>query len=192
MKRSHFLVLLGVAATLGCAVRHSDDANVNGRGNGQFGKRVAGSYLVEEEEWPTPSGETLSGQGLVTFGADGTFLGEFTPDFGADHPARFKSGKHGTWKRTGPRELRLTMLGFDYGQEEDNPSPDFGAENRLTGTIRITNTVSFDEGFQSFRVEGAVEVFLIVDGADPLDPDAKPSIGPFRHSATGRRIHALR
>jgi hypothetical protein len=192
MKRSHFLVLLGVAATLGCAVDDPDDASVNGLGNGEFGTMVAGSYLVEEEEWPTPSGETLSGQGVVTFGADGTFLGEFTPDFGVDHPARFKSGKHGTWKRTGPRELTVTMLGFDYGQEEENPNPDFGPENRVTGTIRITNTVSFDEGFESFTVEGAVEVFLAVDGEDPLDPDAKASIGPFRHSATGRRIDASR
>ena len=158
--------------------------------DGDFGKKVAGSYLVEEEEWPTGSSDTLSGEGLVTFGADGTFLGEFTLDFGADHPSRFKSGKHGTWRQTGPRELTLTLLGFDYGQEEDNPAPVFGPENRVTGTIRIINTISFDEDFEKFSEEGSVEIFLAVDRADPLDPNAKPSIGPFRHSATGRRIRA--
>ena len=148
------------------------------------------SYLVEEKEWPTGSSETLSGEGLVTFGADGTFLGEFTVDFGADHPARFKSAKHGTWKQTGPRELTLTLLGFDYGQEEDNPNLVFGPENRVTGTIRIINTISFEEDFEKFSEEGSVEIFLAVDRADPLDPNAEPSIGPFRHSATGRRIRA--
>ena len=115
-------------------------------------------------------------------------MGEFTVDFGADHPARFKSAKHGTWKQTGPRELTLTLLGFDYGQEEDNPNLVFGPENRVTGTIRIINTISFEEGFEKFSEEGSVEIFLAVDRADPLDPNAEPSIGPFRHSATGRRI----
>jgi hypothetical protein len=184
------MLLLGAVPMLGCGQSPPASANGQWNRNGDFGKRVAGSYLVEEEEWPTASGETLSGEGLVTFGADGTFLGEFTPDFGADHPSRFKSGKHGTWRQTGPRELTLTLLGFDYGQEEDNPVPDFGPENRLTGTIRIISSISFDEDFEEFTEEGNVEVFLALDREDPLDPKAEPSIGPFRHSATGKRITA--
>jgi hypothetical protein len=78
-EKSPFLVLLGVAATLGCAVRHPDDANVNERGKGEFGKMVAGSYLVEEEEWPTPSGETLSGQGVVRLTLSSARRGETAP-----------------------------------------------------------------------------------------------------------------
>ena len=191
MKKFYFLVLLlGAVVTVGCGHDFSANANGHWNRNRDFGKKVAGSYLVEEKEWPMASGEILSGEGLVTFGADGTFLGEFTLDFGADHPSRFKSGKHGTWRQTGPRELTLTLLGFDYGQQEDNPVPVFGPENRVTGTIRIINSISFDEDFEKFSEEGSVEVFLAVDRADPLDPNAKPSIGPFRHSATGRRIRA--
>ncbi len=193
MKKFYILVLLLAAVvTVGCGHGFSASANGHGSGDRDFGKKVAGSYLVEEKEWPTASGETLSAEGLVTFGADGTFLGEFTVDFGADHPARFKSGKHGTWRQTGPRELTLTLLGFDYGQEQDNPVPVFGPENRVTGIIRIINSIAFDESFEKFSEEGSVEVFLTVDGADPLDPNAEPSIGPFRHSATGRRIRAPR
>ncbi len=135
MKDSCFLVLLGAGVTVGCAHRLPASANGHWCGNRDFGKMVAGSYLVEEKEWPTASGKALSGEGVVTFGADGTFLGEFTLDFGADHPPR-------------------------------------------------------DENFEKFSEVGIVEVFLAVDGADPLNANAKPSIGPFRHSAPGRRIRA--
>jgi hypothetical protein len=190
MKKIYVLMLLGTVVTVGCGHDFSASANGHWDRDSDFGKKIAGSYLVEEKEWPAGSSDTLSGEGLVTFGADGTFLGEFTVDFGADHPARFKSAKHGTWKQTGPRELTLTLLGFDYGQEENNPNLAFGPENRVTGTIRIINTISFDEDFEKFSEEGTVEIFLAVYRADPLDPNAEPSIGPFRHSATGRRIPA--
>jgi hypothetical protein len=158
-------------------------------GDGDFGKKIAGSYLAEFSE-PTGSGEAMTGQAVVTFGADGTYLGAETIAFGADHPPRFKSGKHGTWMQTGPRELTLTQLGFDYGPEQDNPVPVFGLENRVTGTVRLITTITFDENFETFSEEGVVEIFLVVDGADPLDPNAAATVGPFDHSATGRRIPA--
>jgi hypothetical protein len=154
-----------------------------------FGKKIAASYLVEFSEQAN-GGEPLVGEAIVTFGADGTFAGEETLDFGADHPPRFKSGKRGTWAQTGPRELTLTFLAFDYGQEQDNPVSVLGPENRVTGTVRVLSTVLFDEGFQAFSWECTVEVFLAIDGADPLDPNAMPSIGPFSATATGRRISA--
>jgi hypothetical protein len=81
-------------------------------------------------------------------------------------------------------------LGFDYGQEQDNPIPVFGPENRVIGIVRLITTISFDENFEVFGEEGVVEIFLVDDGTDPLDPDAAPIAGPFPHSATGRRISA--
>lgn len=153
-----------------------------------LGEKIAASYLVEFSE-RTDDGR-LEGQAIVTFGADGTFASDETLDFGVDHPPRFKSGKRGTWTQIGPRALTLTFLAFDYGQEQENPVPDFGPENRVIGTIRVISTVLFTEDSQGFNWEYTVEVFLTVDGADPLDPDATPSIGPFSASATGRRIPA--
>ena len=163
--------------------------NGNANRNGCFGKKIAASYLVDFSE-QAGGGEPLVGKAIVTFGADGTFAGEETLDFGADHPPRFKSGKRGTWTQTGPRELTLTFLAFDYGQEQDNPVPVLGPENRVTGTVRVISTVLFGKDFQAFSWECTVDVFLAIDGADPLDPHAVPSIGPFPAAATGRRIPA--
>ena len=186
MKTTHALVLVSLIGT-GWLVVGTGRGFSQGIGDGAFGRKVAGTYLVDFAQ-PTPTGGVLSGQSFVTLGADGTYVSETTIDFGVDHPPRFKSGKHGTWKRTGQYELSLTRLGFDFGETEDSPVPAFGLENRTTGTIRVSGTIRFDRGYESFSESSSVEIFLAADGEDPLDPKAVPSIGPLPLTGQGRRV----
>lgn len=149
-----------------------------------FGSNVAGTYLVDAQEH---GANELRYKMLATFTADGSIIAELTLDFGANHPPRFKSAEHGSWVRTGERELAITMFAFDYGLEESHES--FGPQNVHIDTVRIVGTISFDEDFENYVEKTVVEIL----GADkdPLDPTAEPLFPSFPGERVGRRIPAI-
>ncbi|MEZ4866595.1 MAG: hypothetical protein R3C14_35075 [Caldilineaceae bacterium] len=155
--------------------------------NDSIGRQIAGSYLVDGHEFGLPENREMTYKMLMTFMADGTLVYEASMAFGADHPPRFKSGGHGSWQQTGPREITWTTLSFDYGQEETHPA--LGPFNPYASTVRITSIVTFDEAFESYTETSKIEV-LPAD-RDPLDPATEPIFPAFQGERKGRRIPAL-
>jgi hypothetical protein len=129
-----------------------------------FGYRVAGSYLIENLDIPDAGLEDL--QALATISADGGVIATDSDDFGLALTAPH-SPKHGVWKRTGKREIAMTVLEFAY-----NPT---GTQHIFTWRLEFTvkfNSRDFNEG----SGELAAKLFPVPyqTGSDPLDPDAVP------------------
>jgi hypothetical protein len=129
----------------------------------EFGRLVAGSYLIENLAIPDAG---LAGmQALATISIDGTVVATDTDDYGLAATAP-QSPKHGAWKRTGRRQISITVLEFAYDAA--------GIHNftwRLEFTGEFTN--------QRFKRGSGTQVAKLFPvpyppGMDPLDPNAPP------------------
>ena len=151
-----------------------------GHGGTSFGKKVAGSYLVDAELAP---GILPPGQGLQTLTADGqllatdngAFLGlsPLTPQQGPFLAPIFGPG-HGAWKQTGDNELTHVALLQGYWGSCD---PEVGeCDPALTGTqvstCKPTAVITFDDGYRV--ASGTFSTVCYFAGDDPLDPDSVP------------------
>ncbi len=139
------------------------------------GRRLAGTYLVNGV---LPAGEDVKipFKMLATYTADGAYVYESTFDFGKDVPDAFKGAVRGAWRQTGPREFAGTSLHFA-----------FDADGANFGILKFSETLQFDEDFQSYSLAVTFEVFA--PDQDPLGPDGMPfTAGAF--SGEGRRILA--
>jgi len=116
-----------------------------------FGQQIAGTWVEPGDGFST----------IISIRADGTmswwgswFFGDGT-GLGLDGPV------HGTWKRTGPREITTIEVGhLNFG------------DGTFFATGRVQEVFSFDEAFESFAYEGIEDLFA--PDQDPTDPDEVP------------------
>lgn len=106
--------------------------------------------------------------------------------FGADHRPRFKSGGHGSWVQTGPREIAWTTLSFDHGQEENHA--ELGPFNPYATTVRISALTTFGDDFTTLATK--TNVAVLPANLDPLDPASEPLFPAFQGEHAGRKIPA--
>jgi len=174
-------LLFGLGTTAVAQIRDMAPADpVPGHGGTSFGKKVAGSYLVDAELAP---GILPPGQGLQTLTADGqllstdngTYLGlsPLTPQQGPFLTPIFGPG-HGTWEQTGEKELTHVALLQGYWGSCD---PEVGeCDPALTGTqvstCKPTAVITFDDGYRV--ASGTFSTVCYFAGDDPLDPDSVP------------------
>lgn len=147
------LFFLGVPAT---------SASADDRGFG-FGKRVAGSYLIENLSIPAAGLADL--QAMANLAADGGVIATDSDDFGLAATAPH-SPKHGAWKKTGKRQIIIKVLEFAYDP---------------VGNHNLTWTLEFTGNFENRRFDGGTgslvaKLFPVpyLPGMHPLDPNAIP------------------
>jgi len=128
---------------------------------GKYGERIAGTYLIREDEDPT-------NQRIVTLTSDGNWLSVHE----LQQELRF-TDQQGVWKKTGRREMTAKVLNFNYAPGGDSP----------TGVTRIRFDVTFMSDFQEVSGEMFGETFE--PGENPLDPEGPPldtaCAGSLRH-----------
>ena len=134
-----------------------------------FGNRVAGSYLVENLTIPEAGLQDV--QALATLTADGSAVATDSDDFGLAATAPH-SPKQGAWKRTGRREIAITVLEFAYIED---------------GTHSFTWLLEFsaefdDRKFNSGSGELVAKLFpsSVCDGFAPPGPRRGPTIHRYR------------
>lgn len=136
-----------------------------------FDRRVAGSYVMDI------GFQGLFLRALVTFVADGNFSMEDTSDHGGVPPGipPLQSGQRGAWQHTGHHQATFLSVGFDFDKD-----------GNFISLSRHRGTAKFDARFESFSVEGFVDVFLN-PAADPVNDEPDFSL-PW--TATAHRIPA--
>lgn len=143
-------------------------------GNLGFGQLIAGTWLNEEY---TLNGVSFPGFcNLVTMGADGTYTTTETNDYDVILPDGngFESPQHGSWIRTGPRELTSAQLHFDFDRD-----------GTLEQIVKVHVVGTFAADFNSGYFEYSMEVYPVGSGLDPLTDDGYPVGGG---TFTGRRL----
>lgn len=186
MNKTKSLILIA-SVVLACVVaqqveskRHSSEAAAVA--NFGFGLKTAGTYLGEFVV-PTPDGGEITLPILNTFHADGTFVDSVGDMFGGGDPGfnGLRSPFHGTWTRSGPREIQWTGLVFIFDDLGNLGAPVyFGG-----GFLRVTGETRWDEDYQNMEGESLLEVFM--PDQDPLCDDAVLAIPS---TFTMRRVNA--
>jgi hypothetical protein len=163
---------LSMAVAGNLAFAGDDDQGLH-RGN--FADRVAGTYVIAAYLGDSVPGESVPIQALATLTADGGVVATDTDDFGYEILQDFHSPKHGSWQRTGKREVTITIyeLGFtDLGLGDPAPAVVF----KLTFVAEFADN-NFNGG--AGVVAYSVRFLPILDpGADPLDLDSGLPAGP--------------
>lgn len=111
MRRVLLSVFLCVAVIGGWQAWHgfSVRAQSGNDHNLGFGQRIAGTWYYDQIYY---NEELLPNRVLVSVSADGTFVGTETDDF----VEGFGSPMHGTWMRSGPRDIEVVYMGFVYDE----------------------------------------------------------------------------
>ena len=127
------------------------------------GKRVAGSYLIENLSIPDAGLEGL--QAMANLTADGGVIATDSDDFGLAATAPH-SPKHGAWKKTGKREIIIKVLEFAY---------DPVGNHNFTWTLEFTGNFA-DKDFDAGTGSLVARLFPVpyFPGMHPLDPNATP------------------
>lgn len=167
------LILLTSFVLCLAAQSHADDDRKEGRGN--FANRVAGTYVIAAYLGDAVPGESVPVQALATLTADGGVISTDTDDFGYDIQQDFHSPKQGRWKRTGKREIAITIYEFgfaDLGLGDPAPAVVF----KLKFNVEFADR-DFDGG--AGNVAYTVRLLPLTDpGADPLDLDSGTLAAP--------------
>ncbi len=137
-----------------CSNEASADKN-----DSSFGKNIAGTYLLIEED--------DGGSRIVTITADGCWFGIHSYQLDNNF-----SNQQGVWKKTGKREITVRTLNFSSLEDS-------------VGSSLFSFTVEFDKTYQ--QVSGELSGKLFPPGVDPLDPVAVP-IKTFTNTFTGKRL----
>lgn len=171
--RQHGLVLLtGLFMCFG-AQSYADDNRAEGHGN--FANRVAGTYVIAAYLGDAVPGESVPVQALATLSADGGVVATDTDDFGYEILQDFHSPKHGSWKRTGKREIAITIYEFafaDIGLGDPAPAVVY----KLMFAVEFADR-DFDGG--AGDVAYTVRLLPLTDpGANPLDLDSGSLAAP--------------
>ena len=153
-------------------------------GDWGFGKKVAGTYLMWAE-WPVETEPAWAI--LLTIDAEGTFVTTSSAALGRGDPEVYmlRQNYHGTWERTGWREITSRHILFLHD-----------AAGNLVYMVRTTGVWTFDHDFEEFNVEFLASAFLwqTLMGEDYRDPnpntEADP-LGPPQPSVPswGKRLH---
>ena len=161
MKHNRFFlvytpVLLSVFLLLSILYSNETRADWNAS---TFGERIAGTYLLTEEE--------DGGSRIVTVTADGNWL-----DIHSSQLNNKFSNQQGVWKKTGKREITVRVLNFSSLKDG-------------IGSSLFSFTVGFDKTYQ--QVHGELSGKLFPPEANPLDPVAIP-LKAFSNTFTGKRL----
>lgn len=147
-----------LSAFLFLSVLSSNEAGAD-KNDAAFGKNIAGTYLLTEDD----EGGSL----IVTITADGCWFGIHSYQF----DNKF-SNQQGLWKKTGKRKIAVRTLNFTSLKDG-------------VGSSLFSFTVEFDKAYQ--QVSGKLSGKMFPPGADPLDPVAVP-IKTFSNTFTGKRL----
>ena len=167
--KSKVLVLCLLALIMMFTVGTTAYADSDRSGSGNLGKKIAGAYLVKENDNPT----SLR---LITLTADGNWLSTESRqqilEFGF-------SDQQGVWKKTGSREITATVIDFDFDLETNpgNPMP--------MGVTRIQFFMTFSKDFHEVRGEFFGKDFTF--DQNPLNPKENP-VSTFEATFIGKRV----
>ncbi|MBI2929635.1 MAG: hypothetical protein HYY24_28575 [Verrucomicrobia bacterium] len=138
-----------------------------------FAKQIAGSYLAEVQ--PVPD---VRFHVLMQFSADGgtVAVGESDEGLGGQAPYAAAGPKLGNWKRTGPRQVQVVQMGFEFNTQ-GLPLP-IGESGKGIVDMELA------DDWMSFT--GTLKWFLYAAGADPLtsEPATVLELGAIE----GRRV----
>ena len=128
-----------------------------------FAHKVAGSYLIENLAIPGAGFESL--QALASMTSDGVVIVTDTDDFGLAATAPH-SPKLGAWKRTGHRDIAITIIEFAY---------DPVGNHIFTWRLELAGEFA-DKKFNNGTGTLVAKLFPpeTLPGLDPLDPDSLP------------------
>lgn len=153
--------LLGAVSLLILAA--TAQANDDNQARSRFAENLAGSFIIaaylgEESDPPV--------QAMATLAADGGVVATDTDDYGFDILQNFHSPKHGSWVRTGKREITLSIFEFGYsltGATGYTPIVVY----KLTFIVQLDDeTLSGGSGSVTYKAH----LLPAADaGADPLD-----------------------
>ncbi len=130
-----------------------------GMNNPTIGERIAGTYLLREND--------DGGSRIVTITSDGCWFGIHLYQLNNKF-----SNQQGVWEKRGKRKIAARTLNFS--SLEDG-----------IGSSLFSFTVEFDKTYR--HVNGELSGKLFPLGADPLDPVAVP-IKTFSNTFIGKRL----
>jgi hypothetical protein len=136
--------------------------------NGDFGKHIAGVYVVSL----TPEQGTSR---ILTISADGNLSSIQSVQFSGVAGLAF-SNPQGVYKRTGPREITAQVVNI-----ATDP-----ATQEFLGVAIATYLLTFDESLRS--VYGQVDGQVFAPGVNPLHPDGAPPLQTFTDTFDLQRI----
>jgi|SRR5689334_6336534 hypothetical protein len=170
--RRRFFSWAALTSTVGLLWSRAAWADQNGSGPGDgLGPRVAGTYLLDVQHVGFPLALAL-----VTLTRDGGFISNDTSDHGAGGLVTEDGPVQGTWRQTGPRNIKARTLYFAF---DPNGLPKWIA--RTTGQFEFS--VDFNSGTGTLTVER----FTL--SQDPLDPASIPH-DTLDATFTARRVTA--
>jgi hypothetical protein len=138
----------------------------NGQANEGFGKRVAGTYFVDEG---------FGSFRVITLNSDGG-LSAIDSSQGRsliEEAGEFTS-QHGSWQQNGPHALVATVIDFGLGPDTTG------------GTTVATYELSFGWSFDTF--EGVITLLFFAPGVNPFTEDAEPIGEPVEITLEGSRV----
>lgn len=173
LNKQHWVLLVaGLFLAFGAQSHTGDDHREQ---RDKFADRVAGTYVIAAYLGDAVPGESVPVQALATLTADGGVVATDTDDFGYDILQDFHSPKQGGWKRTGKREITITIYEFAFA--------DLGLGDPAPAVVyKLTLVVQFDD--RKFNggdgtVAYTVRLLPLTDpGADPLDLDSGSLAAP--------------
>ena len=151
------------------ALAHDGDGNRKHWGKDKFSERVAGTYLLRFER---DDDEVFLR--LVTLTEDGNW---FSIDAHQQADRFGFTDQQGVWKRTGRREITVTVLDFDYDPFNGEP----------VGVARLGFVMEFTPNLQEVRGKFSGKLFGFDE--DPLDPNIP--LDEFGATFTGRRVNVI-
>lgn len=167
-------LVIAISVTMAGNLAFADDHD-RGWSRSNFGERVAGTYVIAAYLGDAVPGESLPIQALATLTADGGVVATDTDDFGYEILQDFHSPKHGSWERTGKREVTITIYEFglaDIGLGDPAPIVVF----KLTFVAEFADkTFNGGAGVVAYSVR---QLPLLDPTADPLDLDSGLPAGP--------------
>jgi hypothetical protein len=156
----YFQMATAIILTLGIVfpVFANDDYDNRSSKKHRFSERVAGTYTIAVD-FGDGEAPILA---LATLNSSGGVVATDTDDFGFQIDQAFHSPKHGTWIRTGKKNVGITLYEFGYLSE-------------LGNAPAVVFKLVFDGSFETHKlIEGSGTVSFtahLLDSSDPLDLD---------------------
>ena len=88
---------------------------------------------------------------------------------------------HGAWKQTGPREITIRSISFDYFSSSDVPPA-----GEVIGSAITTFVITFDDDFD--EISGSQSGAVYARGVNPLRPGDEDPLFTFGGTFAGERI----
>ena len=160
MKRLVHFVFFGLVFAAGGLLALPGD----GQANEGFGKRVAGTYFVDEG---------FGSFRVITLNSDGG-LSAIDASQGRSVEGGGFTSQHGSWQQTGAHALVATVIDFGLGPDT------------TVATTVATYELSFGLNFDT--VEGVITLLFFAPGVNPFTDDAEPIDEPVEFTLKGSRV----